>query len=98
MKTSDPGTALPRRHASTDGAFEGLARRSKYAVRTSLYAPSQSASDHAGLGPHLDERPDRLVEIVARVGCRDLAADPRLALRHHRKPEAGHEDAFVEQH
>ena len=50
------------------------------------------------LAPTVLKAPNRPVQVVPRVAGRDLASYARLALRHHRKAEAGDEHALVEQH
>src|SRR6266508_3410682 len=48
------------------------------------------------LAGDLDNRVDRAVEMLARVGCADLTSQPRLPLRDDRKSEPGHVNASIE--
>src|SRR6476469_3760295 len=57
-----------------------------------------NCSDHPDLPPHLHERPYRFIQVIPGMWCGNLAADPRLTLRHHGVSEAGHEHALGQQH
>src|SRR5579863_6344229 len=79
------GRACPRRNGGRAHVKGGFGRSRRRAANPRPAEPWASACETLTRG---DERMNRFVEFRARVGGRDLAADPRRSARHHGVAEA----------